>query len=276
MQDLYRTGRAGDFAFGQRFWADEYRLNALIAGYPKPYVAVMHGFVMGGGVGVSALGSHRVVTDGTQVAMPECGIGLIPDVGGTLLLARAPGRLGAYLGTTGARMGPGDAVLAGFADCYVPAARVPELGVALSVEGIGALEGFVADVPEADMAGDLAEVDAAFAGTDARAILGRLDALSQGWAGAAAKALRRNCPLAVACALEAIGRAEGFARIEEALALEYRFSARCMEDGEFLEGVRAAVIDKDRKPVWATPYEALTQGRVAAMLAPLGAMELTL
>ena len=97
IQQLYDTGRAGDFAYGRRFWADEYRLNALIWNYPKPYVAFMSGFVMGGGVGISALGSHRIVTDSTQVAMPECGIGLIPDVGGSLLLGCAPGRLGEYL-----------------------------------------------------------------------------------------------------------------------------------------------------------------------------------
>ncbi|MEL6599744.1 MAG: enoyl-CoA hydratase/isomerase family protein [Pseudomonadota bacterium] len=276
IQDLYQTGRDGDFAFGQAFWADEYRLNALIAGYPKPYVAMMHGFVMGGGVGVSALGSHRVVTDGTQVAMPECGIGLIPDVGGTLLLARAPGRLGAYLGTTGARMGPGEAILAGFADAYVPEARMQELGVALSIEGIGALEEFTAPQPEEAVAAHLEEIDTAFAGTDAMAVLARLDAHAEAWAVSAAKALRRNCPLSVACALEAIGRAAAFARFEEALALEYRFSARCMEEGEFLEGVRAAVIDKDRAPVWATSYEALTEGQVVGMLAPLGEMELRL
>ncbi|MEL6794941.1 MAG: enoyl-CoA hydratase/isomerase family protein, partial [Pseudomonadota bacterium] len=92
--DLYNTGRAGDFGFGQTFWAYEYRLNARIARYSKPYVAIMHGFVMGGGVGVSALGSHRIVTDGSQVAMPEVGIGLVPDVGGSKILADAPGRCG--------------------------------------------------------------------------------------------------------------------------------------------------------------------------------------
>ena len=101
IQKLYDTGRAGDFAYGRRFWADEYRLNARIAEYPKPYVALMQGFVMGGGVGISCHGSHRIVCASTRIAMPECGIGLVPDVGGSLLLARAPGRLGEYVGCTG-------------------------------------------------------------------------------------------------------------------------------------------------------------------------------
>ena len=112
--DLYKTGRAGDFGFGQRFWADEYRLNARIASYPKPYVAVMHGFTMGGGVGVSALGSHRIVTDSSQIAMPEVGIGLVPDVGGSKLLAHAPGCAGAYLGMTTDAHGAGGCNLCRF------------------------------------------------------------------------------------------------------------------------------------------------------------------
>ncbi|MEM9737456.1 MAG: enoyl-CoA hydratase/isomerase family protein, partial [Pseudomonadota bacterium] len=138
--DLYRTGRAGDFSFGRQFWADEYRLNAKIARYPKPYVAVMTGFTMGGGVGVSAHGSHRIVTDGSQVAMPECGIGLVPDVGGSWLLARAPGRLGEYLGMTSARMGPGDAIHCGFADYYVPREGLEGLKAALVVGDLAAID----------------------------------------------------------------------------------------------------------------------------------------
>ena len=120
---VYHGGRAGDHGIGQRFFADEYRMNATIKDYPKPVVAFMQGFVMGGGVGIGGHASHRVVGDTTQVAMPESGIGLIPDVGGTWLLARAPGRIGEYLGLTGARMGAGDAIHAGFADIYLPEAE---------------------------------------------------------------------------------------------------------------------------------------------------------
>ncbi|MEL7428671.1 MAG: enoyl-CoA hydratase/isomerase family protein, partial [Pseudomonadota bacterium] len=106
--DLYATGKAGDFAYGRKFWADEYRVNAQIRNYPKPFVAIMDGIVMGGGVGISAHGSHRIVTENTLFAMPECGIGLVPDVGGNWLLSRAPGHVGEYLATTGARLKAAD------------------------------------------------------------------------------------------------------------------------------------------------------------------------
>jgi len=113
--DLYERGMAGDFEFGQKFWADEYRLNAKIANLSIPYVALMDGITMGGGVGISAHGSDRLVTERSMIAMPECGIGLVPDVGGSYLLAKAPGHLGEFLAMTGYRMNAGDAVLAGFA-----------------------------------------------------------------------------------------------------------------------------------------------------------------
>ena len=116
---VYHAGRAGDHAVGAQFFFDEYRMNAAIAEYPKPIVAFMQGFVMGGGVGVGGHASHRIVGDTTQIAMPESGIGLIPDVGGTYLLSRAPGRLGEYIGLTASRMGPGDAIHAGFADSVI-------------------------------------------------------------------------------------------------------------------------------------------------------------
>jgi len=129
--ELYKTGKAGDFAYGRKFWADEYRINVQIKNYPKPYVAIMDGIVMGGGVGISAHGSHRVVTENTLFAMPECGIGLVPDVGGNWLLARAPGRTGEYLAATGTRLNAADCLYAGIGDVFVPEAKLPELIEAL-------------------------------------------------------------------------------------------------------------------------------------------------
>ncbi|MEM7643436.1 MAG: enoyl-CoA hydratase/isomerase family protein, partial [Pseudomonadota bacterium] len=111
--EMHAAGTRGDYAYGQRFWADEYRMNAKLFRFPKPVVTFLHGFTMGGGVGVGCHASHRITDDTSRIAMPECAIGLVPDVGGTLILARAPGRLGEYLGTTGHRMGPGDAIHAG-------------------------------------------------------------------------------------------------------------------------------------------------------------------
>ena len=278
--DLYETGRAGDFAFGQEFWAYEYRLNAKIARYSKPYVAVMHGFTMGGGVGVSALGSHRIATDGSQVAMPEVGIGLVPDVGGSKLLADAPGRCGEYLGMTGARMGPADAIYAGFADAYVPADRLEEMKARLCETGDPAVIAAFSARPEG---GELAyfqlPMDDAFSAASAVELEAKLeDAAEAGleWSARTLKALRHGCPLSIACAMEMV-RAARHMTLEEALAQEYRFTARCMEHGEFLEGIRAAVIDKDRNPQWAKPRLSDVTGRdVEAMLAPLGAMELNI
>ncbi|HEU0220893.1 MAG TPA: enoyl-CoA hydratase/isomerase family protein [Paracoccaceae bacterium] len=267
LQLLYESGRSGDFGYGRRFWADEYRLNARIARFPKPYVALMQGFVMGGGVGISGHGSHRIVTGTTQIAMPECGIGLIPDVGGTWLLGHAPGRLGEYLGLTGARMGPADAILAGFADAFVPAERFPALREALLTDPLpdAVLPAFVTEPPAGSLAPRRAGIDAVFAGS--------LDDIRRAADPEAQKAIARACPLSLACTLELVRRARGLARIEDALAEEYRFTARSMSEGEFLEGIRAQVIDKDRNPRWQV---AATPETVAAMLAPLGEMELRL
>ena len=252
--DLYRTGRAGDYAFGRRFWADEYRINAKVARFPKPYVAVMTGFTMGGGVGVSAHGSHRIVTDGSQVAMPECGIGLVPDVGGSKLLAEAPGHLGEFLGMTSTRMGPGDAIYAGFADSYVPRDALEEVKKWLVETGDpGMILDYAADPPEAPLAAMQAEIDALFSAESPAEVLVRLEASETELAAKALKAIRRNCPLSVACTHAMVRNARAMADIEDVLAQEYRFIWRCMEEGEFLEGIRAAVIDKDRNPQWARP-----------------------
>ena len=278
IQQLYETGRAGDYAPGRRFWADEYRLNAKIARYPKPYVALMQGFVMGGGVGIACHGSHRVVSESTQVAMPECGIGLVPDVGGSLLLARAPGRLGEYLGVTGARMGPDDAIYAGFADVYVPKLKWDEMAAALIESGD---PGVIAARAEAPPAGHLrarqAEVDAHFGGERLQDILDALRAADGDTARDALGAMGRGSPLSMACCIEIIHRLRGAgAEIGQALALEYRFTWRAMERGDFLEGIRAAIIDKDRTPNWQHELDTLPDAAVAEMLKPLGPDALTL
>ncbi|MGB0507435.1 MAG: enoyl-CoA hydratase/isomerase family protein [Pikeienuella sp.] len=274
--DLYNTGRDGDFAFGQRFWAYEYQLNARIAAYHKPYVAIMHGFTMGGGVGVSALGSHRIVTDGSLIAMPECGIGLVPDVGGSKLLADAPGHCGKYLSATSARMDAADAIYAGFADVYVPDYKLVELKTALAETGdVAVIDRFAATATGGTLADVQVQIDAAFGADTAARAEAALASDGSDWAVATLKAMRRNCPLSVACAHPMIDAAHAMT-LPEALAQEYRFTARCMEFGEFLEGIRAAVIDKDRNPQWAKPtLSDVTDADIAAMLAPLPGGDLT-
>jgi enoyl-CoA hydratase/carnithine racemase len=278
IQQLYDTGRAGDYGFGRRFWADEYRLNAKIARYPKPYVALMQGFVMGGGVGISCHGSHRVTCESTQIAMPECGIGLVPDVGGSLILARAPGRLGEYLGTTGSRMGPDDAIHAGFADVYVPELKWDALTAALVETGDPAVIAAHAETPPPGALRALSpQIDRHFGGETLHDILNALRAEDSDFARDTLKLLSRNSPLSMACAIEMIHRLRGpAADIARALGLEYRFTYRAMEQADFLEGIRAAIIDKDRKPNWKHGLDSLPGVVVAQMLQPLGKDALTL
>ncbi|MBO0903326.1 enoyl-CoA hydratase/isomerase family protein [Jiella sonneratiae] len=273
---LYREAIAGRLDPARRFFADEYRMNRAIARYPKPYVAFMDGIVMGGGVGLSAHGSLRVVTERSMVAMPECAIGLVPDVGSTLVLARAPGRLGEYLGLTGFRMGAGDAILSGFADRFMPAAAIPEAVARLQESGDpGAIDNLFAAPPPGELHGRMAAIDRFFAEPDAPAILAALEADGGDFARATAAAIRRGSPLSVAVTLELVRAARAEPAIEAALAREYRYTRRAQLEGDFLEGTRAAVIDKDRNPQWpAGGLEGLSRERVEAMLAPLGADEL--
>ncbi|MEM8951113.1 MAG: enoyl-CoA hydratase/isomerase family protein [Pseudomonadota bacterium] len=275
---LYRRTQAGDLAFSRDFWRDEYRMNARIANYPKPYIALMDGITMGGGVGLSAHGSHRIVTERSKIAMPECAIGLIPDVGGTFLLSRAPGRLGEFLGLTGARMGAADAIHAGFADVFVAADRLPDLIQALIDEpDVRVIDDFVDTPLPGELEANRATIDDIFAADDLATIVDRVKGeVGSAWHEKVAQALARACPLALHCTFRMIREARAMETLEEALAAEYRYTWRSLEEGEFMEGIRAAVIDKDREPRWAkSGLEQVTEADVEVMLAPLGKNELT-
>ena len=275
--ELHATGMAGDFAYGRRFWSDEYRMNAKLAEFPKPVVALMQGFTMGGGVGLGCHAGYRIVDASTRIAMPECGIGLVPDVGGSLLLARAPGRLGDYLGTTAGRMEAGDAIFAGFADHLIPRDRWAGLVAALCDSAdLSLLEADSEAFPQGPLSAQLEQIDALFAGDGLADILATLRANDSDFASATLKTLMRNSPLAMACTVEMIRRLRaGGADIRQALAQEYRFTFRAMEHGDFLEGIRAQIIDKDRNPRWKHAIDGIGQDEAAAMLAPLGPDELT-
>ncbi len=261
---VYRAGLEGDHQEGRSFFHDEYRMNAAIADYPKPIVAFMQGFVMGGGVGVGGHAGHRVVGDTTQIAMPEAGIGLIPDVGGTWLLARAPGRIGEYLALTGARMGAGDAIHAGFADSYLPESEWPAVIADLEETGDATRIVGVTPPPAPLATRDLS----AFGGRDVAQIRA---ALEQAGDEETLKVLRRNSPLSMAAGLALVRAARGDRRIQDSLSREYRFTYRATAQTDFLEGVRAQLIDRDRNPNWTADASA---EHVKALLAPLGEDEL--
>ncbi|WP_426227055.1 enoyl-CoA hydratase/isomerase family protein [Pseudarthrobacter sp. DSP2-3-2b1] len=262
------------------FWATEYHLNSLIASYPKPYVALMDGLVLGGGVGISAHGSYRVVTERTRTGMPETTIGFVPDVGGTFLLARSPGESGTHAALTGAHLTGADALFLGLADHYVPADSLAELAAALENESAEAAVVRVARAaPPASLAGQRGWIDEAYASDDAEDIVSRLRAFDGPAAEAAHEAadtIEAKSPTAVKVALESLRRARSLT-LDEALAQEYRVGLRFLAAPDFREGIRAQVVDKDRTPLWkpATLHE-VRPADVDRFFERLGDRELTL
>ncbi|PVA08287.1 enoyl-CoA hydratase/isomerase family protein [Thalassorhabdomicrobium marinisediminis] len=273
IQKLYDAGRAGDFDYARQFWRDEYRMNAKLANFPKPIVAFLHGFTMGGGVGVGCHGSHRVVCADSQIAMPEVSIGLVPDVGGSLLLARAPGRIGEYIGLTADRMDAADAIYAGFADHYIPRDDWPALIDTLCRTGdAGQIEEFAQTPPRARLADWQADIDTLFAGESFGDICRTLDQQTKTSPAHAQadKLMPRHSPLSQWATVALIHAARAADTVEAALTHEFRFTSRAMEHGDFLEGVRAAIIDRDRSPTWQhASWQDVTEALLARMSAPV-------
>jgi enoyl-CoA hydratase len=237
------------------FWQDEYRLNAFVAEYPKPYVALMDGIVMGGGVGVSAHGSVRIVTERSAVAMPETGIGLVPDVGGTHLLSRAPGELGTHLALTGAVVGAADAVLCGLADVCVPSQDLPALAAALAdapAEPVAVAGRLAVAPPAGELAGHREWIDACYAADSVEDIVARLQGHGHPAAKQAAETLLDRSPRALKAALAVLRAARGLG-LRDALVREYRASCAALATADLAEGIRARIVDKDRAPRWSPP-----------------------
>ncbi|MEV1024908.1 enoyl-CoA hydratase/isomerase family protein [Streptomyces sp. NPDC050264] len=275
---VHDDARDGDGTASAGFWRDEYHLNARIARYPKPYVAVMDGIVMGGGVGISAHGDVRVVTERSRVAMPETGIGFVPDVGGTHLLPRAPGELGTRLALTGEHIGAGDALLCGLADHYVPSAALPALLAELATRPVqDALAHHALPAPQGELEAGREWTDACFAADTVEEILARLLDHGDPAAKETAETLLGKSPTAVKVTLEAVRRARELGSLERVLDQEYRVSCAAMGNPDFVEGVRAQVIDKDRRPRWSPRTLAeVTAADVERHFTPLGERELGL
>ncbi len=238
------------------FWRDEYRLNALIARYPKPIVALMNGLVMGGGLGLSGHASHRVVTDTTLVAMPEVGIGFLPDVGGTYLLSRSPGELGTHAALTAARLGPADAIRCGLADFHVPASGRAAIPAALADcrgpnQVSDALRALASPAARGALAAAAPWIDTCYVGDSVEAIVERLRHRPEDAARAAAASIASHAPTSLKVTLRALRSAASLDSLEACLEQEYRLALALVRRPDFLEGVRAAVVDKDRAPRWA-------------------------
>lgn len=278
IRSLHDLGKAGQYDEMLAFWREEYILNARIQSYPKPYVALVDGIVMGGGVGLSLHGSYRVAGERWLFAMPEVGIGFFPDVGATYALPRLPDHAGTYLALTGDRVGQADALALGLATHAVPSVRMAELAEALtgSEPVDAAIARFAGDpgpgklVPEREM------IAHCFGALTLPDVLGRLDARAAGdaFAAKALATIRAKSPTSVAIAFEQMRRGASL-NLAEAMQLEFRIVSRISRGHDFYEGVRAVVIDKDQAPSWRPQtLEELDPAAVAAYFAPLGATEL--
>jgi enoyl-CoA hydratase len=279
---LYESSQVkGDL--GKTLWREEYILNAGIARFGKPYVAFMDGIVMGGGVGLSAHGRHRVVTERTKLAMPEVGLGFFPDVGGTWLLSRSPGEVGTYFGLTGQTMNGPDAIYARFADAVVPSNKLAALRETLinlrdgvsSTDVKAAIDGFATGETAGPVAALQPQIDRWFAHDRMQDIVAALQDDGSELALSTLKTLNEKSPRGMVVALKLLRLARGSSSLEECLVREYRAALEVFKSDDFREGVRAAVIDKDRNPRWSPPrIEDVTPEMIAPYFAEIGADEL--
>ncbi len=279
---LYESSKVkGDL--GKILWREEYILNARIAKFPKPYVAFMDGIVMGGGVGLSAHGRHRVVTEKTRLAMPEVGLGFFPDVGGTWLLSHAPGEIGTYFGLTGQTMNGPDAIYSGFADVVVPSGELAALRDVLTEVGPGMssseidtlIAGFATGETSGPVAKLHAQIDDWFAHDGMADIVAALKRDGSELAQSTLKTLGEKSPRGMVITLKLLRLGRASSSLEECLVREYRAALEVFASDDFREGVRAAVIDKDRSPKWSpAAIEDVTPEMVAPYFAEIGANEL--
>ncbi len=261
------------------FWRDEFRLNSRIARYSKPYIAIMDGITMGSGVGLSAHGRYRIVTERTRLAMPETAIGYFPDVGSNWLLAKASGEAGTYIALTGKEIDSADCIFAGLADFQVDSGDLPSL-----IEELGSWSGhsevllvdlfssFARQPPSSSLQSHLGIVNQAFAGDSVEVILARLADQQDGFSREALRVMRTRSPTSLKLALRLIRLARDSASLEECLEREYAAGLRLLEGPDFYEGVRAVLIDKDNKPQWRPArLEEITDQQVEGYLNPLAA-----
>ncbi|SED83826.1 enoyl-CoA hydratase [Arthrobacter alpinus] len=274
---IYHDARTGGNG-SEQFWRDEYHLNARIRRYPKPIVTLMDGVVLGGGVGISAHASHRIVTERSRIGMPETGIGFVPDVGGTFLLSHAPGEMGTHAALTGSMVSGADAIAMGLASHFVDSTLLPTLVAELAERGADAVVGRYGQVPpESALVQARWWIDDCYCADDVGTILERLARVGDPAAQAAAETIAAKSPTAVTVTFAALRRARVLATLEEALDQEFRVSVRALRWPDFAEGIRAQLVDKDRNPQWQPASLAeVSQELVANTFAMVGDRELGL
>jgi enoyl-CoA hydratase len=277
IRSLYESG-INKSPYALNFYRDEYVLDAAIKHYPKPYVALINGIMMGGGVGVSVHGSHRIASETTTFAMPETGIGLFPDVGGSFFLPRMEGGIGLYLALTGARLKTVDTLYAGIATHFVPAkdwnTLIADLAAGKAIDR--AIERKGEDLPAGFLANHRAQIDKIFCKNTVEDVLAALDADHTDWSRDTAKTIRAKSPTSTKLTFRQLreGAKLGF---DDCMKMEYRMVHRIVSGHDFYEGVRATIIDKDGTPKW-NPAElsAVSDADIDAYFAPIGNKELVL
>ena len=283
-RDALAASQGQDGGEAVRFWRDEYVLDAAIARYPKPVVALMDGIVLGGGIGLAAHASHRIVTETSSLGLPETTIGFVPDVGGTYLLSRAPGQLGTHLALTAGSIDGATAIALGFADRMIVRDDIPKLidtltdAPKLSRGDVDeAIDLFAIEPPTSALLADRVWIDDAYSAETVSEILDRLGALGTLEAAFAAETILRKSPTAVSVTLESLRRAAHLGSLEEVLDQEFRVSTRSLHWPDIVEGIRAQVVDKDRNPQWnPARLNEVELAMIEACFASLGAAELGL
>lgn len=273
-----------DHHMATEFFRTEYVMNSRIYHFPKPYIALLDGITMGGGVGVSVHGSHRIITEKTLFAMPESAIGLIPDVGGSYFMPRLPGNLGMYLGLTGARLRGADILYAGIGTAYMPSEKIDALVDALAAAEIAdvsdvdkVISSFAEDPGEAPLDEFRDLIDAAFGEECLEDILDHLEAIDHPWAVKTLTTLNRMSPISMKVIIEQILQGAEL-EFNDAMKMEYRIVSHIVSyQSDFYEGVRAVLIDKDQNPTWTPASVAeVSDEQVMAHFAPLGDKELAI
>lgn len=282
---MLRESGLSDGQEARAFFAEEYRMNAAIKSFPKPYLALMDGVTMGGGVGLSVHGSHRIATERTLFAMPETGIGLFPDVGGGWFLPRLRGELGTWLALTGARLKGADVAAARVATHFLPSELIPNLKAQIAEADFSAgaaemlgeiLARLTRAVPTGSFESNIDTINACFAGDSAEAMVAALDADGSEWAVKQAETIRTKSPETVKVALRQVREGAECDTFEDNMRMEYRIGWRKVQSPDFIEGVRAVIIDKDHAPNWApATLEAVSEADVSRYFAPLGEHELS-